>query len=137
MFCASSSSNPCSPFMSPNVSTTSNPATSPINATSGWVKILHRTRSSTGSHPFTGVPFTVSTTFNPTVRVTTCVLTSNASPSRPHSTSTRLSSNARSHASPVGSDEEGCLPIRSDVGVEFKGVRSGVERRRGVSGLKD
>ena len=26
--------------------------------------------------------------------------------------------------------------IRSDVGVELKGVRSGVERRRGVSGLK-
>jgi hypothetical protein len=28
------------------------------------------------------------------------------------------------------------FPIRASVGVAFKGVRSGVERRRGVSGLK-
>ena len=42
-------------------------------------------------------------------------------------------------------DGSGCLrgwateegrSIRSDVGVEFKGVRSGVERRRGVSGIE-
>eukprot|EP00982_Pelagococcus_subviridis_P004533 29224-Pelagococcus_subviridis.AAC.2 len=31
---------------------------------------------------------------------------------------------------------EGRGSIQSDVGVEFIGVRSGVERRRGVSGLK-
>eukprot|EP00982_Pelagococcus_subviridis_P015988 31442-Pelagococcus_subviridis.AAC.3 len=36
---------------------------------------------------------------------------------------------------PRGSSFEG-RSIRANVGVEFKGVRSGVERRRGVSGLK-
>ena len=35
----------------------------------------------------------------------------------------------------LGSSKSG-RSVRSDVGVAFKGVRSGVERRRGVSGLK-
>jgi hypothetical protein len=30
---------------------------------------------------------------------------------------------------------EGNCPYEANVGVEFKGVRGGVERRRGVSGL--
>eukprot|EP00982_Pelagococcus_subviridis_P016019 31445-Pelagococcus_subviridis.AAC.8 len=37
---------------------------------------------------------------------------------------------------PPATRTEGRGSIRSDVGVEFIGVRSGVERRRGVSGLK-
>eukprot|EP00982_Pelagococcus_subviridis_P016675 31492-Pelagococcus_subviridis.AAC.8 len=51
------------------------------------------------------------------------------------SISTILSSSARCAAFPFSSFGSR-VRTSDDVGVELKGVRSGVERRRGVSGLK-
>mmetsp|Transcript_8908 Transcript_8908/g.36418 ORF Transcript_8908/g.36418 Transcript_8908/m.36418 type:complete len:302 (-) Transcript_8908:152-1057(-) len=105
MLCASSESRRTSSSMSPYVAHTRMPASLASRSTSGAVKTRHDTTSSAGTYPFAGAPVATSSTLNPTVLSTTCVATSNASPSLPHSTSTltpRVTSSL-SHASPCAS----------------------------------
>mmetsp|Transcript_7151 Transcript_7151/g.28137 ORF Transcript_7151/g.28137 Transcript_7151/m.28137 type:complete len:301 (+) Transcript_7151:165-1067(+) len=105
MLCASSESSGTRSSMSPNVAHTRMPASLASASTSGAVNTRHRTTCSTASYPFAGSFVAKSKTLNPTVRSTTCVWTSNASPSLPHSTSTLTPelASSLSHASPCAS----------------------------------